>query len=135
MLLKFKKSRVMHNQLLKPFDFKKLPTTEIKQKIIFNLIKEFSNSALYFKALNEINYDNNNFSIEFLDENILNKANDLLDEISKNADELKSFSSVLNYDDVVIEKVHNINFKIYELSNKYYELIPKERFKDNVILI
>lgn len=132
MLLKFKNSKVEYNKLLKPYEFKKLPKSEIKEKAIFELIREFTNSSLYFKALKTINIDESSFNIEFLDKNLLLKAEELLDKIMETQEELKSFSNTLNYDDLTIEKIQKLNVKIYEYSNTYFELIPRERFKNKV---
>lgn len=133
MLLKFKNSKVEYNQMLKPFDFKKLPKSDIKEKSVFELIKEFTNSSLYFKALKTIDIDESIFNIEFLDKNLLNKAEDFLDKIKQTQEELQSFANTLNYDDAIIEKIQKLNMKIYEHSSSYYELIPRERFKNTVI--
>jgi len=134
MLLKFKNSKVEYNKLLKPYNFKKLPQSGIKEKAIFKLIKEFTNSSLYFKALKTINIDESNFNIEFLDKNLLRKAENILERIKETQEELGGFSSVLNYDDITIEKIHKLNMKIYDFSNSYYEIIPRERFHNKVIL-
>jgi hypothetical protein len=132
MLLIFKNSKVEYNKLLKPFKFKKLPKSELKDKNVFELIKEFTNSSLYFKALKTIGIDESLFNIEFLDKNLLNKAEDFLDKIKQTQEQLQSFENTLNYDDATIEKIQKLNIKIYEHSSSYYELIPRERFKNKV---
>lgn len=135
MLLKFKQAKVEYNNLLKPFNFKLLPKSDVRDKSVFELMKEFTNSSLYFKALKKFDIDESLFNIEFLDKNLLNKAEDFLYKIKQTQEELQSFSTTLNYDEATIEKIQKLNMKIYEYSSSYYELIPRKRFNNSVIKI
>lgn len=132
MLLVFKNSRVEYKKLLKPFDYKYLPRSNVKESEVFNLIKEFSNSSLYYKSINSINIDQSSFNIEFLDKNILTRAEEFLEKIKNSIEELESFSLSNIHDEDNIGKIQKLNMKIFEYSNQYYELLPRERFKNRV---
>lgn len=134
MLLKFKDSKIEYKKMIAPFDFKILPKTKIVDIPVFELIKEFTQSALYFKILNNNNchIEKNEFNIEFLDRDLLNKANDILNEIVNLKNKRRSLSSKFPPDENTIEEANKIYSQAEEFSNKYYELIPRNRFNYSV---
>jgi hypothetical protein len=145
MLLKFKDSKVEFRKMIAPFDFKEknknLPKTKLTDIPVYELIKEFTQSALYFKTLEEtyqidVNSQDSDFNIEFLDKELLKEANEIMEEIVSLNNRRKNlqvkFTKLNNNNDKTIEEANEIFIKFQELSNKYYELIPRKRFKNTV---
>jgi hypothetical protein len=144
MLLKFKDTRVEYKKIIAPFDFKNkyknLPMTKLTEIPVYELIKEFTQSALYFKTLEknyhiDINSHDSDFNIEFLDKELLNKANEIMEEIISLNKRKKNLSAKFNHmndNQKSIEEANEIFNKFQECSNKYYELIPRKRFNNTV---
>jgi ankyrin repeat protein/predicted DNA-binding WGR domain protein len=137
MLLHFNENKINHKELLDSFDFKKCPESSIKQKEVRNLIKELSNTAIYFKALNESGIDTNEFNFNNLNKNLLISARSILGEINKFQTEIVSIKNSRNkdgnYPDDAVDKVLELKSQIYEYSSRYYELLPKNSFKNSAV--
>lgn len=130
--MKFKESRVEYKKMIAPFDFKLLPKTKIPELPVFDLMREFTQSALYFRTLERYQIDQSDFNIEFLDRDLLNKANNILDQIVLVRNKEKSVSSKYPPDEKSMEESNKNYQEFQELSNKLFELIPRKRFNDSV---
>ncbi len=137
MLLNINEWKISHKDLLEPFDFKKSPESSISSKEIKNLIRNFTNSAIYYKALKDSGIDTDLLNFNYLNKELILKARSILGEINKIMQEIALLRANKNasghYDEDVINKVLDFKNEIYELSSRYYELIPKSKFKNMVI--
>jgi predicted DNA-binding WGR domain protein len=137
MLLHFNENKINHKELLNSFDLKKCPESSIKQKEVRNLIKELTNTAIYFKALNESGIDTSEFNFNYLNKNLLVSARSLLGEINVLQTEILTIKNSRNqdgnYPDDAVEKVLELKSQIYECSSRYYELLPKNSFKNSAV--
>ena len=136
MLLHFREHKLSHRELLESFDLKKCPESSIKQNEVFNLLKELTNSAIYFKILNESGIDTENFNFSYLNKDLILKARSILGEINILLEETNKVKSARDANGQFIEgavdKILEFKNKIYDLSSRYYELIPKLEFRNSV---
>ena len=93
-----------------------------------------SSSIIYFKALNESDIDQELLNFNYLNKNLIIRARSLLGEINKIQTEISNLKEKRNlvgqYDDDIIDKVLEYKSEIYDLSSRYFELIPKSHFKN-----
>jgi len=138
MLLKFNKVKMNQKELLKNFDYDicKFQSTNVKE--IYDLLKIFTDSSIYFKAIRESGINTEYFNFSMLNKDLLNKAKKYMKEIYTKVKELedlrKNRTDLLQMKKDLIEKITNKTNEIIILSNYYYELIPKEKYKNKTIL-
>ena len=187
MLLSYNKVQLKPNELLKPFDYKKCPQSNLDNKEIHSLLKAFTDSSIIAKAFKESGVDTEFFNYSMLNKEILLKARGYLMELYKKVQELeeirkinvnllnqnkskdksddeksednsndkmdldendskkskknksKKKEKILSKNDIKTSKdkteaiIQKTN-EIMALSSRYYELIPKEKFKNSCIL-
>ena len=138
MLLKFNKVKMNQKELLKNFDYDacKFKSTNVKE--IYDLLKIFTDSSIYFKAIRESGINTEYFNFSMLNKDLLNQAKKYMKEIYTKVKELEELrnnrNDLLNMKNDLIEKITNKTNEIIILSNYYYELIPKEKYKNQTIL-
>ena len=185
MLLSYNKVQLKPNDLLKPFDYKKCPESNLDNNEIHSLLKAFTDSSIIAKAFKESGVDTEFFNYSMLNKEILFKARGYLLELYKKVQELENIRKInvnsinqnqskksednkseeekmdLDEDNsksskkskskskkkeesynkgeikTLKDKTEAIIFKTNEimaLSSRYYELIPKAKFKNSCIL-
>ena len=138
MLLKFNKVKMNQKELLKKFDYDicKFQSTNVKE--IYDLLKIFTDSSIYFKAIRESGINTEYFNFSMLNKDLLNQAKKYMKEIYTKVKELeelrKNRTDLLQMKKDLIEEITNKTNEIIILSNYYYELIPKEKYKNQTIL-
>ncbi len=140
MLIKFNKVQLTAKELLKPFDYNQCAPSKIEDKEIKNLLKIFTDSSIYFKAVKESGINTEFFNFSMLNKELLKKARDYIFEIYKKLNELKDLTHptkrIEESNKEKEEKINNItkiSNDIMILSSRYYELIPKEKYKESFI--
>ena len=187
MLLSYNKIQLKPNELLKPFDYKKCPESNLDNTEIHSLLKAFTDNSIIAKAFKESGVDTEFFNYSMLNKETLLKARGYLMELYKKVQELENIrkinvnllnqnkskdkseenddksedNSVDNMDldenvsktskkrskkkeqsnngeiKTLKDKTEAIILKTNEimaLSSRYYELIPKEKYKNSCIL-
>jgi hypothetical protein len=125
-------------ELLKNFDYDacKFKSTNVKE--IYDLLKIFTDSSIYFKAIRDSGINTDYFNFSMLNKELLNQAKTYMKDIYNKVKELeelrKNRNDLLNMKKELIDKITNKTNEIIILSNYYYELIPKEKYKNNTIL-
>ena len=139
MLLHINEWKLSHKDLLESFDFKKSPDSKIASKEIKSLIKNMTNSAIYYKALTDCGIDTDLLNFNYLNKELIFKARSILGAINKIHQEIANIRQKKNssghYDENVVSNVLQMKNEVYELSSRYYELIPKSKFKNTVYII
>ena len=140
MLIKFNKVQLTARELLKPIDYKNCPSSKIKDNNVQELLKIFTDSSIYFKAIRDNGINTEFFNFSMLNKELLKKAREYIIEIYNKLNELKDLTNPknrLNEDNKKREeKINNItkiSNDIMILSSRYYELIPKEKYKNSFI--
>ena len=143
MLLKFNDVQLTHKELLKPFDYNTCPESKVTNPKIKDLLKVFTESSIYFKALSDRGINTDFFNFSMLNKSLLLKAKELMKEIVASLEELNAirnektnntgFNNTFALTPEKVEKITEISNKIYKLSSRYYELIPKMKFKNRMI--
>ena len=187
MLLSYNKIQLKPNELLKPFDYKKCPKSNLDNTEIHSLLKAFTDNSIIAKAFKESGVDTEFFNFSMLNKETLLKARGYLMELYKKVQELENIRKInvnlLNQnkskdkseenddksEDISVdnmdldenvsktskrrskkkEQSNNGEIKtlkdkteaiilktneIMDLSSRYYELIPKEKYKNSCIL-
>jgi len=136
MLLHINEWKLSHKDLLEQFDLKKSPESKIANKEIKQLFKNLTNSAIYYKALKESGIDTDLLNLNYLNKELILKARSILGEINNIHQQIAICITKKNssghYDEDIVNKVLDMKNEIYELSSRYYELIPKSIFKNMV---
>jgi hypothetical protein len=81
MLLNINHTKLYHKDLLETFDYSKLPESKVANKEVRNLFKELTNSAIYFKALQESRIDTELLNFNYLSKEIILTAKTIPGEI------------------------------------------------------
>ena len=138
MLLKFNEVQLTHKELLKPFEYDKCPRSNIEIPQIQTLMKEITESSIYFKTLNDNGINTDFFNLSMLNKELLIKARDIVKEIFVKLNEIDKVKKEQNqggaFSKEKVDKLTELWNKIYILSSRYYELIPKSKFKDRSIV-
>ena len=92
MLIKFNKVQLTAKELLKPFDYDQCAPSKIEDKEVKNLLKIFTDSSIYFKAVKESGINTEFFNFSMLNKELLKKARDYIFEIYKKLNELKDLT-------------------------------------------
>ena len=189
MMLSYNKVQLKPNELLKPFDYKKCPQSNLDNTEIHDLLKAFTDNSIIAKAFKESGVDTEFFNYSMLNKETLSKARGYLMELylkvqelenirkinvnlinqnkskdkSKSKDDDKSedysedqmdldenaskdskitktkkkeqsnngeIKTLKDKTEAIISKTN----EIMALSSRYYELIPKEKYKNSCIL-
>ena len=140
MLIKFNKVQLTARELLKPIDYNNCPSSTIKDKNVQELLKIFTDSSIYFKAIRDNGINTEFFNFSMLNKELLKKAKEYIIEIYNKLNELKELTNPMNRvnedNKKREEKINNItkiSNDIMILSSRYYELIPKEKYKNTFI--
>ena len=138
MLLKYNEVQLTHKELLKPFDYDNCPRSHIEIPQIQTLMKEITDSSIYFKMLNDNGINTDFFNLSMLNKELLIKARDIVKEIFVKLSEIDKIKKEQNqepgFSKEKVDKLTELWNKIYILSSRYYELIPKSKFRDRSIV-
>jgi hypothetical protein len=136
MLLHINEWKLSHKDLLEQFDLKKSPESKITNREIKELFKNLTNSAIYYKALKDSGIDTDLLNLNYLNKELILNARSILGEINNIHQQIAICITKKNssghYDEDIVNKVLDMKNEIYELSSRYYELIPKSKFKNMV---
>lgn len=133
--MNFKEEKLTHKDLLDKFDYKNTPQSIIPKKEIRYLFKDLTDTAIYYKAFNESGIDTEFLSFADLSKELIEEARSYLTLISDTQKELNDLYKTKKHDEKVLSKALELRNQIFELSNRYYELIPKLEFKNSVIIL
>ena len=190
MLLSYNKVQLKPNELLKPFDYKKCPKSNLDNTEIHSLLKAFTDSSIIEKAFKDSGVDREFFNYSMLNKETLLKARGYLIELYQKVQELENIRQIkpntliqnnsnneeneeksedLSEDNGMdldendskkgkkskgkgrkkeksssngeiktlkdkTEAIISKTNEIMALSSRYYELIPKEKYKNSCIL-
>lgn len=133
-LLTFNQTPITTKDLLDKFDYKNLPKSKIFSNQDFNKVflfmKDITNSSIFFKVMSGSSIDSSKLNLNNLTGNLLNKAKAILLETKECLEELTKIRDNFDYvagkkDKKKMEEILSLRFKIQNLSNRYYECIPK----------
>lgn len=120
---------VEHKDYLAPFNYDKCPPSKI-EKNVRELIEEIANITMYTKALRQMGFDLETTPISNLSKDSIQKAKDVLKQLSEALVENTEISKKgLGAD---LEQLTLVREKMIELSNQYYELIPDHRYHNQI---
>lgn len=116
-------------EYLQPFDYDKSPKSRLSQST-YELFEEISNVTMYQRAFNQFGIDTKVLPFSGVNKQSLVDARQILLEIQeciKEDIEISKEGIKADYD-----KLSAVKEKISELSSRYYELIPLERYKNQI---
>lgn len=129
MITKVNYATVAHQDYLAPFDYDKC-CKSVLDKNVKELIEEVSNVTMYQKAMNQLGLDRDMLPISGVTKETIDKAKEILREIGEKVEEDQKIARQGMQADLTA--LSAIRDKISELSSRYYELIPLERYKDQI---
>ena len=94
MLLSYNKIQLKPNELLKPFDYKKCPESNLDNTEIHSLLKAFTDNSIIAKAFKESGVDTEFFNYSMLNKETLLKARGYLMELYKKVQELENIRKI-----------------------------------------
>ena len=129
-LLSFAK-RINHKEYLTQLDLKsnKVPKSEIQEESIIKIMKDITNVEMYHNAVRGFHIDTDVLPLGRLEKSFLYEAQQLLLELKDVLDSIELDAKKKLEDQ---DPKHTIELKeqTVEKTNKFYELIPNERFKN-----
>ena len=114
---------------LQPFDYEKCPKSRLPQSL-YDLFQEISNVSMYQRAITQFGIDTDVLPFSGVNKQSLVEARQLLldiGEIIREDIEVSKDGIKADFD-----KLTALKEKISELSSRYYELIPLERYKNQI---
>lgn len=112
-----------------PFDFDKCPKSKL-EKNTRDLIEEIADFAMYSQAMQSFGIDQEILPFAKIDKAAISQAIKVLKEVKEVIEEdEKMMKSALTVDQ---EKWAEVKDKIMQLSSRFYELIPLQKYKDQI---
>jgi len=127
-VMAMKTSNLHYKQLIKPFEYKKIPLKSTLPKPIKKLLKEVVDVTSYEKAMGQYGIDNEVLPITRLRKETLLEARKILDKLSEI--EKKLAEERVKGPDARVEVCEELYDQANEISSQYYELLPQASYKD-----
>jgi len=130
-LLKFEKTFVAQEEMLTAFDLEKCPKSDLSDELQ-SVMGQVVNTALYVKSMSLSGIDTDLLPMGKLAHETITKAEGFLKQISAFIKEKNEIAEDLTKAGA-IEKLWGVENKIYDLSSRFYEIIPHKNFVNTPI--
>ena len=114
---------------LQPFDLERCPKSRLRQEV-YELFEEISNVTMYQRAFAQFGIDTNVLPFSGVKKQSLVEARNLLLDIQeciKEDIEISKEGIKADFD-----RLTAVKEKVSELSSRFYELVPLERYKNQI---
>jgi hypothetical protein len=118
-----------HRDYLAPFDYKKCCKSALDTNVR-ELLEEVANVTMYQKAMSQLGLDRSMLPVSGVSKETITKAKEILAEIGEKVEEDQKLARLGTQADLTA--LAAVRDKISELSSRYYELVPLERYKDQI---